>query len=96
MEKETFNQKFVESAVKHMNEDHRDAMVDILLGLCDSAWVVDAEMLYFGKEKMEIRGYGTEDKIEVFEVKYTKPLEKPNEFRPVLIEMLKQVRAMKK
>ncbi|MEL6942000.1 MAG: DUF2470 domain-containing protein [Bacteroidota bacterium] len=96
MEKTTFNQKFVEGAVKHMNEDHRDAMVDILHGLCEATWVTDAEMLHFDKEKMEIRGLGAVDKTENFEVKFDDPLEKANEFRPVLITILKRARELKK
>ena len=91
-----FKQKFVDNAVAHMNDDHRDAMVDILQGLCQADWVVDAEMLSFDKEKMTIRGLGTNDQTQDFEVTYDQPLEKPAAFRPTLIELLKRARSLKK
>ncbi|HAS41571.1 MAG TPA: hypothetical protein DCS93_13910 [Microscillaceae bacterium] len=51
-----FEQRFVDSAVDHVNEDHRDAMIDILKGLRQANWVVDAELVSFDKEKIEAKG----------------------------------------
>ncbi|MEM9884840.1 MAG: DUF2470 domain-containing protein [Bacteroidota bacterium] len=96
MESIEFKQKFVTNAVEHMNDDHRDAMIDILQAFCDADWVVDAEMLHFDREKIKIRGLGEADKTADFEVAYDQPLTTAKEFRPVLIGMLKQARAMKK
>ncbi|MGD1895075.1 MAG: DUF2470 domain-containing protein [Cyclobacteriaceae bacterium] len=89
----TFDQKFVDSAVEHVNEDHRDAMVDILTGLCEANWVTDAELIHFDKEKMEVRGFNAEGREEIFTVPYDAPLEKSNQFRPTLIALLQRARA---
>ncbi|MEM6380522.1 MAG: DUF2470 domain-containing protein [Bacteroidota bacterium] len=89
-----FKQKFVDNAVAHMNDDHRDAMVDILHGFCQANWVKDAEMLSFDKEKMTLRGFGLDDQTNDFDVIYDQPLDKPAAFRPALIEMLKRARTL--
>ncbi|MEM8527003.1 MAG: DUF2470 domain-containing protein [Bacteroidota bacterium] len=96
MKETQFQAKFIKNAVEHMNDDHRDAMVDILQGLCGATWVTDAEMLTFDKEKMQIRGTGAAEKTEDFEVLYDTPLEKPKDFRPTLIELLRRARTLKK
>ncbi|MEM0994083.1 MAG: DUF2470 domain-containing protein [Bacteroidota bacterium] len=94
MESIEFKQKFVIGAVEHMNEDHRDAMVDMLQAFHRAEWVTDAEMLHFNREKMKIRGLGVADKTEDFEIAYDQPLQEAKAFRPVLIELLKKARKM--
>ena len=89
-----FEQKFVDSAVDHVNEDHRDAMIDILKGLRQANWVVDAELISFDKEKIEAKGFGANQETKTFEISFDEPLEKPNQFRHKLIEMLQQARAL--
>ncbi|MEO0628647.1 MAG: DUF2470 domain-containing protein [Bacteroidota bacterium] len=87
-----FPQKFQDGVIEHMNDDHRDAMVDILHAYCDADWVTDAEMGPFDKEAMELIGLGPNEKRVAFTVPYDKPIDKPQQFRPLLIEMLKVAR----
>jgi len=91
-----FEQRFVDSAVDHVNEDHRDAMIDILKGLRQANWVVDAELISFDKEKIEAKGFGDNHETKNFEILFDIPLEKPSEFRFKLIEMLQEARALLK
>ncbi|MEM1328899.1 MAG: DUF2470 domain-containing protein [Bacteroidota bacterium] len=88
----TFNQKFVNGAIEHMNDDHRDAMVDMLHGFHNATWVTDAEMLHFDAEKMRVKGLGENDKSEEFDIVYDEPLATAKQFRPVLIKMLQKAR----
>ncbi|MEM8585002.1 MAG: DUF2470 domain-containing protein [Bacteroidota bacterium] len=87
-----FPEKFRRGVIEHMNDDHRDAMVDMLHAYCDADWVTDAEMGPFDKEAMELIGLGKDGKRETFEVEYESPIEKPQQFRPMLIEMLRAAR----
>ncbi|MEM6347205.1 MAG: DUF2470 domain-containing protein [Bacteroidota bacterium] len=86
---------FVQHAVNHMNEDHRDAMVDMLHGLCKAPWVTDAEMLHFDEHSIQIRGFGPVDKSEEFSIPYDEPLTKANQFRPTLMQLLTKARHAK-
>ncbi|MEN0045633.1 MAG: DUF2470 domain-containing protein [Bacteroidota bacterium] len=87
-----FKPKFVTNAVEHMNDDHRDAMVEMLHGFYAADWVTDAELLHFNKEQMEIRGLGVNGRVEDFNLPYDEPLKQAKEFRPALIAMLNQAR----
>jgi len=88
-------QAFVDHSVNHMNEDHRDAMVDMLHGLCQALWVTDAEMLTFDDTCMQLRGLGPADRTEEFTIAYDEPLTEAKEFRPMLIALLGKARAAK-
>ncbi|MEM1328758.1 MAG: DUF2470 domain-containing protein [Bacteroidota bacterium] len=88
----TFDQQFVEGAIEHMNDDHRDAIVDMLHGFHNATWVTDAELLHFDAEKMRVRGLSEDAKSEEFDIVYDTPLENSKQFRPVLIKMLKRAR----
>ncbi|MEM9833569.1 MAG: DUF2470 domain-containing protein [Bacteroidota bacterium] len=92
----SFDQKFVDGAIEHVNDDHRDAMTDILQGLCGADWVTDAEIVHFDKDKMNVRGLNEAGREELFTVPYDESLEKPNQFRPMLIALLKRARARQK
>ncbi len=92
----TFDQKFVDNATEHVNDDHRDAMTDILRGLCGVDWATDAELIYFDKEKMDVRGLNEEGREEIFTVHYDEQLEKHNQIRPLLITLLQRARTQQK
>ncbi len=92
-ENTTFDKKFVDGAVDHVNDDHRDAMTDIVKGICQASWAVDAELIHFDKAKMQVKGFGANQEAETFEIPFDESLEKPNQFRPKLIEILQQARA---
>ncbi|MEM7373788.1 MAG: DUF2470 domain-containing protein [Bacteroidota bacterium] len=90
-----FKQAFIDNAVNHMNEDHRDAMVDMLHGLCQASWVIDAEMLHFDEAGIQLRGLGLADQSEEFTISYEEPLTKANQFRPSLMALLAKARQAK-
>jgi len=90
-----FDQKYVDYAVNHMNEDHRDAMVDMLHGLCGAPWVTDVEMLGFDEAGIQLKGLGEADKSEAFTLSFDAPLSKANEFRPALMGLLAKAREAK-
>jgi putative heme iron utilization protein len=88
-----FDPKFVQSASDHMNNDHRDAMVLMLQVFCGADWVEDAMMHYFDKEKMVLEGMGAVGKKETFTLPFEPPLEKPNQLRTELVNMVQKARA---
>ena len=88
-------QGFIDHAVNHMNEDHRDAMVDMLHGLCQATWVSDAEMLHFDETSIQLRGVDSADRSAEFTIAYDEPLTKANQFRPALMALLAKARQAK-
>jgi putative heme iron utilization protein len=90
-----FKPAFIDNAVNHMNEDHRDAMVDMLHGLCQAPWVTDAEMLHFDASSIRLRGWGAAGESEEFTIAYDEPLTKANQFRPALMGLLAKARQAK-
>ncbi|MEO1629086.1 MAG: DUF2470 domain-containing protein [Bacteroidota bacterium] len=88
----TFKQKFLDGVIEHVNDDHRDAMRDIAIGMCQASWAVDGELTHFDKEKIQLLAIRADGRQETFEVAFDQPLEKPQQFRPKLIEMLGQAR----
>ncbi|MEM1118799.1 MAG: DUF2470 domain-containing protein [Bacteroidota bacterium] len=91
-----FNQKYKDYAINHMNEDHRDAMVEMLQGFYQTNWVMDAEMLDFDAQQMQIRGLGVANESEDFTLTFDTPLANAKEFRPALMALLSKARALKK
>ncbi|MEM6319994.1 MAG: DUF2470 domain-containing protein [Bacteroidota bacterium] len=90
-----FNQKYKDYAINHMNEDHRDAMVEMLQGFCQANWVTDAEMLDFDAQQMQIRGLDAVKQSEDFTLLFDTPLADAKEFRPTLMALLSKARALK-
>lgn len=87
-----FDAGFVQSASDHMNDDHRDAMVLMLQAFCGADWVEDARMHYFDKEKMVLEGTGAAGRKETFTLRFETALQKPNQLRTELVNMVQQAR----
>ncbi|MEM6803389.1 MAG: DUF2470 domain-containing protein [Bacteroidota bacterium] len=91
-DEKAFAPKFYDMVINHMNDDHRPDMRDILKGIKGEAWVQDAELLHFDKEKIQFKAFGEGGKEEVIEIVYETPLEKPKEVRPLLVQMVREAR----
>ncbi len=85
-------QKFVDFAIAHMNEDHRKDMRDMIKAFLSVNWVTDAEMLGFEAEEIKLRGYGEQGQAEMFTLPFDTPLKNVRELRPRLVEMVKKAR----
>ncbi|MEM6769813.1 MAG: DUF2470 domain-containing protein [Bacteroidota bacterium] len=92
MENNAFPPKFVTMAINHMNDDHRKDMVTMLHALANATWVEDAEMLAFGIEKTSLRAFGPDGRTEDIDLAYPHPIAKAQEFRPVLVDMVRKAR----
>ena len=87
-----FQQKFVDYAIKHMNEDHRIDMRDMIMAFLKVKWVTDAEMLGFDAEKIQLKGYGEQGAEKVFILPFDTPIGRAQELRPKLVQMVRQAR----
>ncbi len=89
-----FNQKFKTMVIDHVNDDHRPEMRDILRGICRIDWVEDGELASFDQGGIEALGFGADGQTVRYEIRFPQALDKPKEFRPALIKMVHQARAL--
>ena len=87
-----FPPKFYDMVIEHMNDDHRPGMIDIARGILGKEWVEDVELLHFDKVQIQFKAFGENGKEEVLEMVYDTPLEKPNQVRPLLVQMVKDAK----
>ncbi|NRB46762.1 MAG: DUF2470 domain-containing protein [Saprospiraceae bacterium] len=87
-----FQQKFVNYAITHMNEDHRPDMRDMIKAFLKEDWVTDAEMLDFDREQIKLKGFGEKGEEKIFMLPYDAPIDKAQELRPKLVQMVRQAR----
>jgi putative heme iron utilization protein len=86
------DEKFVQYAVNHVNEDHAAAMLTILKSFSQVDWPTKAILITYNNENMQVTGYDSLEREEVFQIAFPRKLENAQEFRPVLIEMLTTAR----
>lgn len=89
---DTFPEKFVAGIVAHINEDHRREMLDLARGLAGQTWALDAELLHADPLGIDLL-LRAGDRAERLRVPFDAPLERPNQFRPTLIELIGRARA---
>lgn len=76
----------VQRAIVHMNEDHRDSMVEMAQALAGLPWATDAEMLGLDQHGIDIRATGA-GQTATARLLFTTPLRGPQELRPALIAL---------
>ncbi|MEN0007059.1 MAG: DUF2470 domain-containing protein [Bacteroidota bacterium] len=86
----TFNIKFMRYAVDHVNDDHSDAMLTILKGHTEAQWIDKAVLLSYDSKQMQVSGEDATGRNELFEIPFPESLSNAQEFRPVLIAMLRR------
>jgi putative heme iron utilization protein len=88
----TFDAKFMNYAVNHINEDHKDALLDIFKAFHKTIVITDVTLLSYDKNEMHVEANADSDQPERFSIPFPRPLETAQDFRPVLIAMLNDVR----
>jgi putative heme iron utilization protein len=84
-------EKFVAGIVSHINEDHRGEMLDLAQGLGQQHWASEAELLHADRDGIDLLLRG-EARAERLRLVFDTALERPNEFRPTLITLIKRAR----
>ena len=88
-----FNTKFVTYAVNHVNEDHAEAMLTILKHFCNTTDDVrSATLISYNATSMEVEANLSNQQSKRYGIDFPKPLKNAQEFRPVLIDLLKAAR----
>ncbi|MEM7343887.1 MAG: DUF2470 domain-containing protein [Chloroflexota bacterium] len=83
--------QMVEYAIQHMNEDHRDNLVDYARNLAGLSWVEEAEMLGLDVEGFDLKvvGGGQADQVRIT---FDAPLTHANQLRPALVDLAKRAK----
>ncbi|MEM6684626.1 MAG: DUF2470 domain-containing protein [Bacteroidota bacterium] len=87
-----FDQKFMQYAVNHVNEDHKDAMLHIFKSVYTTKWVVEVTLLFYNANEMFVEVSDGSNMQEQFSISFPTPLKNAKDFRPVLIAMLNEAR----
>lgn len=87
-----FDEKLVEYAVNHVNNDHSDAMLSILKYDTNINRPIKVILNTYDHSKMEVVGLNNQDKKENYNIAFLKKLDNTREIRLVLIEMLSKVK----
>lgn len=82
----------VQRAIEHMNDDHRDSMVEMAQALARLPWATDAEMLGLDQDGIDIRASGAGQEATA-RLLFATPLAGPQELRPAIIALAMQARA---
>lgn len=78
-------------AIEHMNDDHRDSMVEMMQTLAGYPWATDAEMLGLDLRGIDIRAIGA-DQQATARLLFATPLSGPQELRPAIIVLAQRAR----
>lgn len=87
-----FDANFIAYAVKHVNEDHPDALLTIFKDKHNNSRVEAVTLLSYNAEKMVVNAFEHSRKAQQYEIPFVRTLQNAKEFRPVLIEMLKSAK----
>ncbi len=81
--------------IEHMNDDHPDAMVDMVRGLTDHGWVDEAEMTEVDRYGFDLLVTGDREgkaERESVRIPFDEPLEEPAGARGAMIELVERAR----
>jgi hypothetical protein len=86
-----FPAKFVEGIVAHINEDHRDDLLDIARGIGRQDWPSDAWLLHADMRGLDMM-LSAEGREEKLSVAFDAPLSMTTQFRPAMIALIRLAR----
>jgi putative heme iron utilization protein len=81
----------VQRAIMHMNEDHRNNMVDMVRSLAGRAWAEDAELISIDVRGLDIHASGA-GRSELIRVDFVEPLESARQLRDAVVLLARQAR----
>ncbi len=87
----TLSAAAVQRAIEHMNDDHRDSMVEMVQTLTGYPWATDAEMLGLDLRGIDIRATGAGQETTT-RLLFATPLTGPQELRPAIIALAQRAR----
>lgn len=81
----------VQRAIDHMNEDHRNNMVDMVRSLAGQTWAEDAELIAIDARGLDIQASGS-GRSELTRVDFVTPLESAGQLRDAVVLLARQAR----
>jgi hypothetical protein len=87
-----FNIKFAAFAVEHVNLDHQDALLILCEYHLKTKWAQRATLLSYDHQQMSIEAVNASGELSRLQIPFVKTLQNAEEFRTVLIEMLKSAK----
>jgi putative heme iron utilization protein len=79
-------------AVDHMNEDHRDSLIDMAKALAGCAWTEEAELVAIDGFGLDIRANGG-GRSELVRVAFDAPLESAGQLRDAVVVLARRARS---
>src|SRR6476661_8479236 len=81
----------IQRAIDHMNEDHRDSLLDMARSLAGIAWAEEAELIALDARGLGIRASGS-GRSKLARVDFVTPLESAQELRDAVILLARRAR----
>lgn len=78
-------------AMQHMNEDHRNNLLDYARALAGFDWAEDAEMIALDRYGFDLRATG-QGKQATARIAFDPPLTEPGQLRPAVVKLAKLAR----
>lgn len=88
----TLPEKFLAGVLGHINSDHRRELLQLAHGLAGATWADEAEATHADTHGLDLLLHAA-DREETLRIPFDAPIEKPNQFRPMLIGMIGRARA---
>ena len=86
------NRKFIDYAINHVNDDHRKEMIQIVKVFTEFKDVKDVTLLDYDATGMQMNIAVIGNDVARITVDFPTALKTPQDFRPVLVEMVKTPR----
>jgi heme oxygenase (biliverdin-IX-beta and delta-forming) len=81
----------IQRAIDHMNEDHRDSVLDMARSLAGINWAVEAELIAIDARGLDIRASDS-GRSELARVDFVTPLESAQQLRDAVILLARRAR----
>lgn len=88
----TLPETFLVGVLGHINSDHRHELLQLAHGLAGATWADEAEATHADTHGLDLLLHAA-DREEPLRIPFDAPIEKPNQFRPMLIGMIGRARA---
>lgn len=82
----------VQRAIDHMNEDHRDSLIDMARALAGCLWASDAELVSIDPRGFELWAIG-EERRELAHIAFDTPLTSAQQLRDAMVILARRARA---
>ena len=86
------NRKFMDYAIQHVNKDHQKEMLLVAKHYSQTEGIVSVRLLDYDKDGMNVQMSFENAQTKDIKLPFPKSLNTPQEFRPVLVDMVKTAR----